>query len=412
MSPDSPSALNDTMGPGRSSDGNETKSDHIGADIGQSAKTEPRSPSIRRGESQGSARVMSPRRESAGVGWALRCRPNGTPYVEVTVEGVRSRVTVEKLVLAYYRPTISVMRRVRLDVKFEKAVEQYLERCTKGIENRYGKPKSKSQVETDGRVLGKRLMARFRHTPVNAITDWDLRTYLLDRSRELCPNTHRTPTVATINRETAVITSFFRFATREGYVDNNPANGLKQKREYNMRSHWFATEEELERWRAQLKGTPRDIFDVLIRTGLRAGECLALKPLSYDAFHNVLVIENPKEQRPADVPVCEHVQHIVESHLGGEWLFPRKDGRPYTVSGIRSIFKRARDRAGLRKYRLHDLRRTAATHMVKRGMNIRVVQSVLRHKSLDVTARYVGIDRQDLQRAANVLNDLGLGSAA
>jgi DNA-binding response OmpR family regulator/integrase len=175
-----------------------------------------------------------------------------------------------------------------------------------------------------------------------------------------------------------------------------------------LQSHVF---ERVGGERAQLKGTPRDIFDVLIRTGLRVGECLALKPSSYDPLHNVLVIERPKEQRQAEVPVAEHVRAIVESRMDGEWLFPRRDGRPYTVAGIRSIFKRARDRAGLRKYRLHDLRRTAATHMVKRGMNIRLVQAILRHKSLDVTARYVGIDRQDLQRAADALNDLGLGGA-
>ncbi|MBN2464967.1 tyrosine-type recombinase/integrase [candidate division WOR-3 bacterium] len=374
--------------------------------------------------SRARAQVPSPRPEgpaadtsgqdsgaSAGIRWSLKRKPSGMPYVDVTVGGVRSRVALDKLVVAYYRPSVSSARQRTRNARFEKAVELYLERCTFGIENRYGKPKSKNQAQTDQRVLGRRLMARFKGKQVGAITDRDLRQYLSDRSREPCPNTGSTPTVATINRETAVITSFFKFCVREGFAEVDPARDLKQKKEYNMRSHWFATEEELARWRAQLKGTPRDIFDVLIRTGLRVGECLALKPSSYDPLHNVLVIERPKEQRQAEVPVCEHVQDIIQSRMDGEWLFPCRDGRPYSVAGIRSIFKRARDRAGLRKFRLHDLRRTAATHMVKRGMNIRLVQAILRHKSLDVTARYVGIDRQDLQRAADALNDLGIGEA-
>ena len=54
-------------------------------------------------------------------------------------------------------------------------------------------------------------------------------------------------------------------------------------------------------------------------------------------------------------------------------------------------------RSYLYTHDLHTLRHTAATRMLKRGMNIRAVQKVLGHKSLTTTQRYTHLTIDDLK---------------
>jgi hypothetical protein len=106
-----------------------------------------------------------------------------------------------------------------------------------------------------------------------------------------------------------------------------------------------------------------------------------------------------------DVNSCQ--MRNDEARLG-EWIFQSALGKPYTVDGIRGVLYRARDRAQLRKFTLHDLRRTSATAMLNAGVDIRRIQAVLRHGSLDTTMRYLGVRPEGLQEAVEAISGLGV----
>ncbi len=322
------------------------------------------------------------------------------------IDGKRVRLSTERLLkLIQLHGLLGV--RVQRPIRIERAMQEYLQRCTYGCENRYGKPKSVSQAKRDAKVL-RELAAKFNGDHVHDITGSDLRSYLAVRSLEHCPRKETPIKVATLNREIAVLKSFFGYCLREQHCKENPAAELKQKAEHNMRTSWAATESELGRWREQLSGTARDVFDTLVGTTMRVGEVLNLRPCDYDAVHHTLLIAHPKEQRPAEVPVNSYLQGIVEARLSGEWLFSSGLGQRYTVAGIRSILYRARDRAGIRQFNLHDLRRTGATAMLNKGVDIRRVQAVLRHRNLDTTMRYLGVRPEGLSAAVESISGLGV----
>ncbi len=61
--------------------------------------------------------------------------------------------------------------------------------------------------------------------------------------------------------------------------------------------------------------------------------------------------------------------------------------------------------AGIRQASVHTLRHTFATHMVRKGTNLRVIQEALGHTSLQTTSLYVSLARNlmDQQLQANAL---------
>jgi integrase len=62
-----------------------------------------------------------------------------------------------------------------------------------------------------------------------------------------------------------------------------------------------------------------------------------------------------------------------------------------TRSGIADIFKVAAFRAGLGRVTSHQLRHSFATHMIDHGADIRHVQRLLGHASLDTTMKYTNV---------------------
>ena len=79
--------------------------------------------------------------------------------------------------------------------------------------------------------------------------------------------------------------------------------------------------------------------------------------------------------------------------LQERWLFPgTKVGNPMTTRQLNRLFHAAADAAGIKKdVTLHGLRHGFATHLLERGIDIRVIQTLLGHDKLDTTARYTRV---------------------
>lgn len=86
----------------------------------------------------------------------------------------------------------------------------------------------------------------------------------------------------------------------------------------------------------------------------------------------------------------------------GDRRFERGRRYPVTDAGLRTALRRAVSGAGVADFRFHDTRHTAATRVLRKS-NLRVVQELLGHEDIKVTAKYAHALKEDVRAALDAI---------
>lgn len=138
----------------------------------------------------------------------------------------------------------------------------------------------------------------------------------------------------------------------------------------------------------------RAILMTIYATGLRVSEALHLKVSDIDSARMVVRVDQGKGRKDRYVMLSPVLLAILREYWKVErpktWLFQHRHiDKPIGSASIRQVVRRAREAAGLRKtVRTHSLRHAFATHLLEKGVNIRVIQTLLGHRSLRSTEIY------------------------
>ena len=134
------------------------------------------------------------------------------------------------------------------------------------------------------------------------------------------------------------------------------------------------------------------------RLGPRIFELLKMKWSDIDWSGPRVEIEGKGGSR-ATIPLPRDVRDLLWAlPRRGERVFTNEDGSPMTYNGVDSAWNRACAKASVTDLRLHDLRHTAATDLLK-VTNLKTVQLMLRHRDIRSTLRYAHADDRDLMAA-------------
>jgi len=129
--------------------------------------------------------------------------------------------------------------------------------------------------------------------------------------------------------------------------------------------------------------------------GLRRGEVLALKPLDIDSARGIVRVVNGKGNKSREVPIPQPLilklrEYYMES-TPREYLFEGAEkGKPYTASSFSKVVEKAAKVSGIKKkISPHVLRHCFATHMIERGVNLKRLQLMMGHSSINTTSIYL-----------------------
>ena len=178
--------------------------------------------------------------------------------------------------------------------------------------------------------------------------------------------------------------------------NSNPAKGIERAKE-NARDRVLSVT-ELQALSMALDSLERQHpFEVVAIktaafTGLRISECLAMRWENIDLESGRAILPKTKTGRRVISlagPVRDMLQALPRLN-GSPWAFnSSRDGVPATYRQTCAVFGIAGNKAGLDDVRLHDLRRTVATHLAARGVNAFVLRDVLGHADISMSQRYV-----------------------
>lgn len=240
-----------------------------------------------------------------------------------------------------------------------------------------------------------RKLAEAISKPFTEMGAYDIRFYLaLEQERGLSAQSRE--------NARANLSAFFQWMANDEIIDKNPIAKLKPiKCPVEVKKPFSEVEIDALRSACQtLK--ERAIIEMLISTGVRVSELASMEVQDIDL--NTLAVhvvhgKGAKERMTYTTPVSvKHLQKYIEDRKEtGSALLYNRNHEPLMAGGIRFILNELADRAKVENVHPHRFRRTFATNLAKRGMEIQEIQRLLGHSNINTTMTYVCVDDTRVQ---------------
>lgn len=154
------------------------------------------------------------------------------------------------------------------------------------------------------------------------------------------------------------------------------------------------------------------ILSLIYSAGLRIGEAVNLKIEDIDKDRMLITIREAKGMKDRIIGLSEKILVLLRDYYKEfrpkVYLFEgEKEAKPYSASSIQKIFRRAFEKAGIKKYAsVHTLRHSYATHLLESGTDLRLIQELLGHGSPKTTQIYTHVSRKSIQEVKSPFDDL------
>ncbi len=222
--------------------------------------------------------------------------------------------------------------------------------------------------------------------------------------------------VSSVRRSLSAVRTFLRFLVRERVVDTNPAQNLESPRTWKHLPDILEVEEvnrllnAVEEHPSRFPRRDRAILELAYATGLRVSELCHLTVPSIRKDLGILHCLG-KGSRERVVPINRSSIEAVTAYEETERprlarlrktdvLFLSRGGRPLGREVVRALLRRYCRAAGLSgTISPHTLRHSMATHLLRGGADLRVVQEILGHVNVATTEIYTHIERSELKAA-------------
>ena len=220
-------------------------------------------------------------------------------------------------------------------------------------------------------------------------------------------------------RRMASIRHFYTFLTVKGIVKHNPFVLISTPKKDKKLPDVLFKEQIEQLFTANKKRTDdlamRDqaILELLYASGLRASELVNLTIFNLDIRNRIIRVFG-KERKERMVPFSKSAQECLNLYLkdtrpillsknlmaaSEKHLFLNNHGRKLTSRGLEYILKQIELKCGLNlNLHPHALRHSFATHLLEGGADLRLIQELLGHESINTTSIYTHVNEEKIRK--------------
>ena len=214
----------------------------------------------------------------------------------------------------------------------------------------------------------------------------------------------------TVCRRLAALRHFYTFLVKNKYIKENPflfVGAPKKEVRYPEALYLEQIEELFEKNKEReddLKDRDQAIIELLYASGVRVSELVNIKLSSIDLRNRTIRVfgKGRKERMVMFSKSCQTtlLNYIKNSRPqnGSNYLFLNAQGNQLTARGVEYILDEIQNKCGLQLgLHPHLLRHTFATHLLEGGADLRVIQELLGHESINTTQVYTHITEEAMK---------------
>jgi integrase/recombinase XerD len=217
-----------------------------------------------------------------------------------------------------------------------------------------------------------------------------------------------------VRRQYAVLSSFFSFLKDMSCVEANPARQLPLPKLSRPVPVFLSEEMSRKLVAAADRPWTKALIVLLLTTGIRRSEAAAITLDDLDLDRRLLLVRG-KGDKERVVPLADEAVAALRGYLAhrvpseSRRLFvSARGGHPVHNRTIARMVQMVIGKAGLtgKGISTHKFRHTFATQLIRRGVDVRTVQELLGHSSLQTTAKYLHSDMRTKTAAVEKLADI------
>ena len=222
-------------------------------------------------------------------------------------------------------------------------------------------------------------------------------------------------------RKISVIKQFFNFLYEEKFINSNPSVNIYLPKK-NKHLPKFLSEKDIYKLLDYMQKNSKTftglqtlvLTEILYASGLRVTELVQLKIASITEDFKSLYIKG-KGNKDRVIPLGEYAQKILQNYLlkvklkyenknkkaiKEKWLFPNSNSHISRYSYYNRLRKAAREvDISSDKVSPHVLRHAFASHMLKNGADLKVLQQLLGHEDISTVEIYTHVNIEDTKKA-------------
>ena len=192
----------------------------------------------------------------------------------------------------------------------------------------------------------------------------------------------------------ANLSAFFQWMAREDIIPKNPCLNIKPiKYTDQVRLPFSSVEIDALRSACRTK-KDRALVELLLSSGIRVSEAASMSVGDINQTTMAVHVRHGK----GDKERTTYVTSVAMTHLQAYWaersekgtaVFYNQKHEPLNAGGIRFILNGIAKRAGVENVHPHRFRRTFASGLAARGMDIQEIRKLMGHQQIDTTMEYV-----------------------